>query len=233
MAKIINVNSLSFSYLQKPILQDISLSISSGEALVLLGASGTGKTTLLRLLAGLLEPSLGTIEFCQPAAGVGTRLVFQQPRLFPWLSVRGNLHFALRAAQTPREEWDLRIETLLSEVGLADAIDLSIAALSVGMAQRIALVRALCCQPQVLLLDEPFSALDPKRRRQLQEDLLRLIHLTKVTVVMVTHDVEEALSIGDQIVVLQGEPAGITLSIQPSEISIDDARTTLLQTIHQ
>jgi len=233
MAQIIDVDSLSFSYQEKAILKSISLSIKTGEALVVLGASGTGKTTFLRLLAGLLQPSSGSIRFIKPTTGINTRLVFQQPRLFPWMSVRNNLYFALRSAKVPRDEWDQRIEGLIAEVGLTDAIDRSVTELSVGMAQRIALVRGLCCQPKVLLLDEPFSALDPKRRLQLQKDLLHLIRLTNTTVVMVTHDIDEALQLADHIVVLQDSPATISLSLQPTLESREQDRQRLLEELHR
>ena len=145
------------------------------------------------------------------------------------MSVRNNLYFALRSAKVPRDEWDQRIEGLIAEVGLTDAIDRSVTELSVGMAQRIALVRGLCCQPKVLLLDEPFSALDPKRRLQLQKDLLHLIRLTNTTVVMVTHDIDEALQLADHIVVLQDSPATISLSLQPTLESREQDRQRLLE----
>ena len=218
MAKILDIEAMSFGYDEKVIFEDFSLSISQGEAVILLGPSGVGKSTLLRLLAGLDKPTKGRIDYAK-IDHLKTRLVFQEPRLFPWLSVRGNLHFALRAAEVPAAQWAERIENLLQEVGLLTEIDSSIQSLSVGMAQRIALVRALCCRPQLLLLDEPFSALDPKRRRQLQDDLLGLISQTESAVVMVTHDIEEAIRIGQRIVVLGGQPARIVDMIDQIEDS--------------
>ena len=107
MAEIIRIEDLDFAYAGKPVLQQISFTVTAGEAMVILGPSGIGKSTILRLIAGLLAPSSGTVSVSSVAdSGVNTRLVFQQPRLFPWMSVRKNLHFALRAAKVPQDEWD-------------------------------------------------------------------------------------------------------------------------------
>jgi len=213
VAEVIRIDALGFAYDDKVVLKDLSLSARAGEALVLLGPSGIGKSTILRLMSGLLEPTSGTVTVSPTQSGVGTRMAFQEPRLFPWMSVRKNLYFALRAAEVPREEWDGRIEPLMAQVGLSEEMDASISSLSIGMAQRVALVRALVCKPSVLLLDEPFSALDPKRRLQLQQDLLKLVSFTQVSVVLVTHDVQEAIAVGDQIVVLSGSPASVALRV--------------------
>ena len=219
VAKIFDIEKLGFSYPDQEILKDISLTISCAQSVVLLGPSGVGKSTLLRLIAGLLPVTEGEINFSPHPDGVGARLVFQEPRLLPWLSVRKNLYFALRAAGVPKGEWDTRIYPLLQEVGLADTIDSSVHALSVGMAQRIALVRALLCQPQVLLLDEPFSALDPKRKSQLQAEVRQLQKRINIAVVMVTHDLDEAIRMADQIVVLKGRPARIIARFECSSWS--------------
>ena len=131
---------------------------------------------------------------------------------------------ALRAAEVPRAEWDERIEPLMAQVGLSDELDASVSSLSIGMAQRVALVRALVCKPSVLLLDEPFSALDPKRRRQLQQDLLKLVSFTQVSVVMVTHDIDEAIAVADTIVVLSGTPASVALRVDMSQTDSKSAQ---------
>ena len=208
-------------------MKDISFSMDEGEALVILGQSGIGKSTILKLMAGLLEPESGALDIDPGESVVGTRLVFQSPRLFPWLSVRGNLHFALRSAGVPKAQWSERIEPLMEQVGLGAEIDHATAELSIGMAQRVALVRSLVCQPGVLLLDEPFSALDPKRRKQLQQDLLKLVGYTGVSVVMVTHDVDEALEIGDQVVVLNAQPAELACVVRPADLGVDEARAQI------
>lgn len=209
VAEIIHIEQLRFEYDSKRVLDGIDLSVDVGEALVLLGPSGVGKSTLLRLIAGLLSPTAGSVTVHPTDAGIGPRMVFQQPRLFPWMTVRGNLEFALRAANVPSADWSGRIEPLMEQVGLMGELDADVSSLSIGMAQRVALVRSLACRPSVLLLDEPFSALDPKRRRQLQQDLLKLVGFTRVSVVMVTHDIQEAIDIGDRVVVINGSPATV------------------------
>jgi ABC-type nitrate/sulfonate/bicarbonate transport system ATPase subunit len=224
MAEIIRIAGVHFAYEDKPVLEDISFSVATGEAVVLLGPSGIGKSTILKLMSGLIEPDQGEVEVVSVNSGVGSRLVFQEPRLFPWMSVRKNLHFALRAAKVDKEQWEERIEPLMNQVGLQDELDAPIASLSIGMAQRVALVRSLVCQPSVLLLDEPFSALDPKRRKQLQQDLLKLVEFTGVSVVMVTHDIQEALDIGDQILVLNGTPARVVRALRPGDVDMKKAR---------
>jgi len=231
VAEVIHIDQLSFSYGDKQVLQGINLSAEEGETLVILGPSGSGKSTILKLLAGLLEPGTGEVEITTQTSGVGTRLVFQTPRLFPWLSVRKNLYFALRSAQVPRTEWDSRIAPLMEQVGLLGELDAAVPELSFGMAQRVSLVRALVCQPSVLLLDEPFSALDPRRRRQLQQDLLKLVSFTGVSVVMVTHDIQEAIDIGDQIVVLSGQPAQITAELRTKDAEIEAVRAQLTKAL--
>lgn len=224
MAEIIRVDGVSFAYGDKRVLENISFSVTAGEAVALLGPSGIGKSTILKLMSGLLIPTSGDLDVRQASSGVGTRMVFQQPRLFPWMTVRKNLYFALRAAKVPKQEWDKRIDPLMEQVGLMSELDARISSLSIGMAQRVALVRSLVCQPSVLLLDEPFSALDPKRRRQLQQDLSKLVSFTNVAVVMVTHDIQEALDIGDEVLVLNGTPATIVSQMRIKDSDMKKAR---------
>jgi len=227
VAEIIRVAGMSFDYGPKKVLERIDLAVNVGEALVLLGPSGVGKSTMLRLMSGLLQPSTGDVTVSEASSGIGPRMVFQQPRLFPWMTVRGNLEFALRAASVPRSGWDGRIVPLMEQVGLVSELDASVSSLSIGMAQRVALVRSLVCRPSVLLLDEPFSALDPKRRRQLQQDVLKLVSFTQVAVVMVTHDIDEAIAIGDRVVVLTGTPATVACQISITDRNEREARAQI------
>jgi sulfonate transport system ATP-binding protein len=188
-------------------LDDLSLHVHEGEILAILGGSGCGKSTLLRLIAGLDRPTEGRIllrgnPVVAPHPEIG--IVFQEPRLLPWLRVSDNVGFGL--TDFPRATRDRRVEAALERVGLsAHARDWP-RELSGGMAQRAALARALVARPQILLLDEPFSALDSLIRASLQEHLLDLWSDERLTIVVVTHDIEEALLLGDRIAVLQPRP---------------------------
>jgi ABC-type nitrate/sulfonate/bicarbonate transport system ATPase subunit len=187
------------------IFSEVSRSVEPGAILSVIGPSGCGKTTLLRALAGLLPPHAGRVQApADEPDRAGVRMVFQEPRLLPWLSVQGNIRFALEAAGVPQAQWLQRIEPLLHIVGLSDVQHHRPDQLSGGMAQRVALVRALAVRPRVLLLDEPFAALDPQRREQLQDELQTLVSRTGCAAIIVTHDVMEALVLGDEVVVLWG-----------------------------
>ena len=191
-------------------LADVSLRVLPAEIVALVGASGCGKSTLLRLVAGLEQPTSGQVFINDeplrgPSAAVG--VIFQEPRLMPWLSVRDNVRFGL--AHLPRTEQDARAAAVLARVGLADFAEALPRQLSGGMAQRVAIARALVAQPQLLLLDEPFSALDPFTKMDLQDHLLRIWADDRPTLLLVTHDLEEALVLADRIVVLHGYPGHI------------------------
>ena len=189
----------------REIFSEVSLSVSAGEILAVLGPSGCGKTTLLRALAGLTPSIRGAVSVPQDEAGrAGVRVVFQDPRLLPWLTVAGNIGLALQSAGVPRGEWSDRMAPLLEIVGLSAAGSLYPRQLSGGMAQRVALVRALATSPRLLLLDEPFAALDPQRREQLQDELQDLVGRTGCAAIIVTHDVMEAVVLGDEVVILAG-----------------------------
>lgn len=193
-----------------PILEDVSLAVAAGQIVSVLGPSGCGKTTLLRALAGLIPIQGGAITSPGDTPGAaGVRMVFQDPRLLPWLRVGGNIRFALEAAGVPRAHWPARIAPLMEAVGLSAVEGLWPSALSGGMAQRVALVRALAVHPAALLLDEPFAALDPQRRESLQDDLQALVTRTGCAAVIVTHDVTEALVLGDEVIVLGGSPGTV------------------------
>ena len=188
-------------------LADVSLRVQPAEIVALVGTSGCGKSTLLRLVAGLDVPTSGRIllngaPLTGPSPAVG--VVFQEPRLMPWLSVRDNVRFGL--AHLPRPEQDSRTAAVLARVGLADFAAALPRQLSGGMAQRVAIARALVAQPQLLLLDEPFSALDPFTKMDLQDHLLRIWADDQPTLLLVTHDLEEALVLADRVLVLRGNP---------------------------
>jgi sulfonate transport system ATP-binding protein len=181
--------------------------VRAGEILVVVGGSGCGKSTLLRLVSGLDRPSQGKITLdgtpiTAPHEKIG--IVFQEPRLLPWLSVAGNVGFGLE--HRPREECAKRVALQLDRVGLSDKATVRPRELSGGQAQRTALARALVMRPEVLLLDEPFSALDAFTRADLQDHLLDLWADTRPTLVVVTHDVDEAVVLADRIVVMRPRP---------------------------
>jgi sulfonate transport system ATP-binding protein len=198
-------------------LGGVTLAVEAGEILVVVGGSGCGKSTLLRLIAGLDRPSGGMVRLDgvpieAPHSAIG--MIFQEPRLLPWLSIEDNVAFGL--ADLARAERNLRVERTLARIGLAGYGGRWPRELSGGQAQRVAIARALVTRPEVLLLDEPFSALDAFTRSSLQDALLSLWAADRPTLVMVTHDVEEAVALGDRVVVMQPHPGRVF-----AEIAID------------
>ena len=185
---------------------DISLEARPGEFLCLVGPSGCGKTTLLRCLAGIETPTSGDLtRRLEPhASGAEQAMVFQQHGLFPWLTVENNLHFVLQASPIPRGQHDEIVQRLLERVGLLRFARFYPYQLSGGMNQRVALVRAFCVQPQVLLMDEPFVFLDYQNRIVLQDLLLELWQEQRQTIVFVTHNINEAIALGDRVLVMPG-----------------------------
>lgn len=193
-------------------LEDISFTIRRGAFVVLVGPSGCGKTTLLRILAGLVPPGEGqALLEGEPVAQPGRRLgvVFQQANLMPWRSVRANVGLPLELAGIPRAERTARADALIAHVGLAGFEEAFPAELSGGMAQRVAIARALISQPEVLLMDEPFAALDTLTRERLSLDLLRVWAAHRQTVLMVTHNISEAVLMADEILVMSPRPGRI------------------------
>ena len=197
-----------------PVLERVSLAVDEGEVLGVLGPSGCGKSTLLRVLAGLEPPDAGRVTLGGAPVRAGQpelALVTQQPHLLPWRTVRGNVEFGGLFTVRDRRELARRTAKVLAQVGLEEVADWRPASLSGGMAQRVALARALVRRPQVLLMDEPFSALDVTTRRALGAEVRRLAREDGVAVVLVTHDVEEALLLADRVVVLSPRPARVVL----------------------
>ncbi|MGW0177453.1 ABC transporter ATP-binding protein [Rhodococcus sp. NPDC003322] len=193
----------------------LSLDVPDGEFLVLVGASGCGKSTLLRLIAGFEEPTEGRVLVAgaAPAPGTGAGVVFQQPRLFPWRTVGGNVDLALDYAGVPRAQRAGRRAELLARVGLDGLADRRIWQISGGQQQRVAIARALAAPTSLLLLDEPFAALDALTREQLQEDLRADAARSARTSVFVTHSADEAVFLGSRIVVLGARPGRIALDL--------------------
>ena len=201
-------------------LDGISLNVAPGEIVAVVGGSGCGKSTLLRLVSGLDLPTQGKVALdgdtiVSPHEKIG--IVFQEPRLLPWLTVAGNVGFGL--ADRPKTERRERVARQLERVGLIDKANVWPRELSGGQAQRVALARALVMRPEVLLLDEPFSALDAFTRLDLQDHLLDLWADSKPTLLVVTHDVDEAIVLADRVVVMRPQPGRVF-----AEIEIDLSR---------
>ncbi len=193
-------------------IEDFSLEIEKGELISIVGPSGCGKTTLLRMIAGLLEPSSGSISIngkeCK-GPGPDRGMVFQDYALFPWRSVRKNVEFGMEVNGMSKEDRTKRANKLLDVVGLEKFADSRVHELSGGMKQRVAIARALATHPDVILMDEPFGALDAQTRNLMQEELVRVIQKTNQTVIFITHSVDEAVYLSDRIVVLTKRPAVI------------------------
>jgi NitT/TauT family transport system ATP-binding protein len=193
-------------------LDRVDLSIAAGEFICLVGPSGCGKSTLLNLIAGLELPDHGTVLVNgQPVRGPGPDrcVMFQDAALFPWLSVAKNVEFALELAGVPRSEWAVRVEHHLRMVHLWRFRDAQVHELSGGMRQRVALARALAPHPQVLLMDEPFAALDAQTRDVLHSELMEVWSRHRKTVIFVTHNVREAVRLGDRVVLMATRPGRI------------------------
>jgi len=194
------------------VLEDFTLNIKKGELITLVGPSGCGKTTILRLIAGLTEPTSGEVRIngkpcTSPGADRG--MVFQDFALFPWRSVRRNVEFGLEVAGIPKEERREKAERYIKLAGLEKFIDARVHELSGGMKQRVGIARALVGHPDVILMDEPFGALDAQTRNIMQVQLLNILNKTDQTIVFVTHSVDEAVFLSDRIVVLTKRPATI------------------------
>ncbi|WP_270353689.1 ABC transporter ATP-binding protein [Microbacterium testaceum] len=201
------------------VLDDITLDIAPGQFVCLLGASGCGKSTLLNLIAGLDRPTVGAIR--TPAEG--SAVMFQESALMPWLTARRNVELALRLRGVPRSHRRDEALALLDTVNLADAADKRPHELSGGMRQRVALARALAQDRPVLLMDEPFAALDAITRDLLHEELERVWRATGRTIVFVTHNVREAVRLGERIVLLGSRPGRVVGEWLTRDVAVRDA----------
>jgi NitT/TauT family transport system ATP-binding protein len=193
-------------------LKDVSLTVQENEFLTILGPSGCGKTTLLRAIAGLVPWEGGEILVEGKAVrgpGPERAMVFQSFALLPWLTVLANVAFGLELRGDPKASREAKARELVQMVGLSEFADRLPRELSGGMQQRVGLARALAVEPRVLLMDEPFGALDEQTRRFLQEELLRVWEANRVTVVFVTHSMEEAVLLGDRVVLMSARPGTI------------------------
>lgn len=194
---------------RRAVLRDVDLDLAAGDVVAILGPSGCGKSTLLRQVSGLDRPDAGSLLIDgTPVRDVDQRsaVAFQEPRLLPWRTIRANVRLGL-PRDVPRAEGEARVRDLLELTGLAEAADLRPRQVSGGMAQRASLARALARRPRVLVLDEPFGALDALTRLRMQDLLLDVHAAIPTTVLLVTHDVDEALHLADRVVLLGADPA--------------------------
>lgn len=216
---ILNTENIGVIYQESIVaLKNVSLNVPSGKLTAILGPSGCGKTTLLKVIAGLIKPSEGLVKVKgKEIAGPGTdrALVFQDFALLPWANVLQNVGFGLRARGIPKKEREETALHYIKEVGLLGFEDKYPHQLSGGMRQRTGLARALTVNSDILLMDEPFSAVDEQMRRKLQEDLLTLLKIERKTVIFVTHSIEEAVYLADQVVILSGRPGSIADIVNP------------------
>lgn len=223
-------------------VEEVDLAIAAGEFCCLVGPSGCGKTTLLRLIAGLERPTAGTVELQRgDRARPATAMVFQGHGVFPWYTVRQNVAYGLRFQRRPRDEARATVEALIATVGLTRFADAYPHQLSEGMRQRVSIARALAADPEVLLMDEPFGNLDEQNRLLLQEELLRIWQEQRKTVVFVTHSIDEALILGDRVVVMTAQPGRVKRALDvpfarprdPYQVKADPAFGACFEAIWQ
>lgn len=193
-------------------IDDLSLDIEEGEFVCLLGASGCGKSTMLNMFAGFTQPTSGTVRLRgQPITGIEPRcgMVFQSYALFPWKTVRANVEFGLKVRGVSRDARRVRAQSFIDMVKLGGFEDHYPSELSGGMQQRVTFARLLATDPEVLLMDEPFAALDAMTRQVMQEELLRIHEASRKTVVFITHSIDEALILSNRIVVMSARPGRV------------------------
>ncbi|MBP1848139.1 NitT/TauT family transport system ATP-binding protein [Rhizobium petrolearium] len=212
MMKELRLESVQIAYGAKTVLEKIDLTVQGGEIICLIGASGCGKSTLLNAVAGLVPIRSGSIVLNDsPVVGPAADrvMVFQDDAVFPWMKVRDNIEFGLKVKRIPPAERQRIVEEKLAAVELTHAANLYPRELSGGMRKRVDLARALAVSPQMILMDEPYGALDAMTKERLQVQFLKVCEETNATSLFVTHDIEEALFLGDRIVVLGRNPGHI------------------------
>ncbi len=205
-----------FSPTSPPTLKEIDSHIEPGEMVALIGRSGCGKSTLLHILAGLLIPSEGCVringtQVTKPSAK--WNMMFQKASLYPWMTVKENAALGLLFAGVPKKEASTRVDKLLDMVGLHNKKDVNVQSLSGGQQQRVALARSLATEPELLLLDEPFSALDAFTRSALQEEVPTICRERGITMVIVTHDIDEAITMADRVLIMSQNPGRIVCEL--------------------
>lgn len=193
-----------------PVLENVTFSVPNQRFVCLIGPSGSGKSTLLRIVAGLLQPDDGTVQFANSHT---LSMVFQNFALFPWLTVEQNIGFGLRMSQISAAKRDRLVREHIAEMGLAGFEHQHPRELSGGMKQRVGIARALTMQPDILLMDEPFSSLDALTAEKLRQEVLEVWHRDQMTIVMVTHLIEEAVELADEIIVFSPRPGRIVKTI--------------------
>jgi nitrate/nitrite transport system ATP-binding protein len=237
--EFLRVEGLAKTYpgASEPVFDGVNFEIAQGEFVCIIGHSGCGKTTILNVLAGLESASAGHVfmdrrEVAGPSLDRG--VVFQGHALMPWLTVRQNIAFAVRSKwpDWSRAQRDDHVQKYVAMVGLSAAIDKKPSALSGGMKQRVGIARAFAIQPRMLLLDEPFGALDALTRGTIQDELLRICAQTQQTVFMITHDVDEAMLLADRILLMSNGPQARVAEIVLNTLSRDPAQGRQRATLH-
>lgn len=213
MAEVVTLNNLSKFYHtpsgETEALRDINFSVAEKEFVSIIGPSGCGKSTVLSIIAGLEKPSGGQVTILSEGNKTDIGYMLQQDHLFPWLTVRQNALLGLDIRKEKTKDSEKRVDSLLKQYGLENFKNRSPIELSGGMRQRAALIRTLAIDPSVLLLDEPFSALDYQTRLTVSDDIYKIIKKEGKTAIMVTHDISEAISVSDRVIVLTNRPAKV------------------------